>query len=73
LPSDWFAEESASFDNLHSVSAKQNITRTSTYIKNEDLLYLKSISKKTHVPVAQLVGDIVSKFVQESKKAKKKF
>jgi len=71
LPDDWFGNESASFEDLPSISAKQNITRTSAYIKAEDLAYLKSVSRQTHVSVAQITGDIVSRFVEDAKKKKK--
>lgn len=71
LPDDWFGSQSASFEDLPSVSAKKNITRTSAYIKAEDLAYLKSVSRKTHVSVAQITGDIVSQFVEAAKKKRK--
>ncbi len=71
LPDSWFSEESANFDELPSISAKQSITRTSAYINNEDLAYLKAVAKKTHVSVAQITGDIVSQFVQRAKKSNK--
>lgn len=71
LPDDWFGSQSASFEDLPSVSAKKNITRTSAYIKAEDLAYLKSVSKITHVSVAQITGDIVSQFVEAAKKKRK--
>lgn len=67
LPDSMFGSESASFDDLPSVQAKKDIIRTSTYIKQSDLMYLKTISKDTHVPVAQLAGEIISKFVEEAK------
>ncbi len=71
LPDDWFGSESASFEDLPSISAKQSMTRTSAYIKNDDLIFLKAVSKNTHVSVAQITGDIVSKFVQDAKKKKR--
>ena len=71
LSDDWFGSDSASFDELPSIAAKHNITRTSAYIRKEDLAYLKTISKKSHVSVAQITGDIVSLFVEQSKKLKK--
>lgn len=67
LPDNMFGSESASFEDLPSVKAKKNIIRTSTYIKESDLKYLKTISKNTHVPVAQLTGEIISKFVKEAR------
>ena len=67
LPDNMFGSESASFEDLPSVKAKKNIIRTSTYIKESDLKYLKSISKNTHVPVAQLTGEIISKFVKDAR------
>jgi hypothetical protein len=68
LSDDWFGNESANFKDLPSISAKQSITRTSAYINNEDLAYLKKVAKKTHVSVAQITGDIVARFVEKSKK-----
>ena len=70
LPDEWFGEEKVSFDDLPSISAKKNITRTSAYINNDDLAYLKAVSKKTHVSVAQITGDIIARFVEEAKKIK---
>ena len=67
LPDNMFGSESASFEDLPSVKAKKNIIRTSTYIKESDLKYLKTISKNTHVPVAQPTGEIISKFVKEAR------
>ena len=67
LPDNMFGSESASFEDLPSVKAKKNIIRTSTYIKESDLKYLKTISKNTHVPVAQLTGEIISKFVKDAR------
>ncbi len=68
LPDSMFGSESASFDDLPSVLLKKDIIRTSTYLKQSDLMYLKEISKRTHVPVAQMTGEIISKFVEEAKK-----
>lgn len=70
LSKDWFGEEMATFDELPSVSSKKEIIRTSTYLKEEDLDYLKNVSKKTKVSVAQLTGDIVHEFIKRAKNKK---
>lgn len=70
LPDNWFGDESATFEMLPSVASKKETIRTSTYLNKDDLQYLKLVSKKTHVPVAHLTGEIVAKFVEEAKKKK---
>ena len=72
LPDEMFGNESASFDDLPSVKTKREIRRTSVYINNDDLQYLKQISKKTSVPVAQISGEIISEFISKTKKNKTK-
>lgn len=66
LPDDWFGSETASFEDLPSISSKKDTMRTSIYLKIDDLNYLKNISKESRVPVAQITGEIVAKFIKES-------
>ena len=67
LPDDWFGNETASFDDLPSISSKKEITRTSVYINKDDLQYLKKVSKRTHVSVAQISGEIIASFIAKSR------
>ena len=46
---------------------KINKIGSSLLSPENDLKYLKIISKNTHVPVAQLTGEIISKFVKEAR------
>lgn len=67
LPDDWFGTESADFNDLPSINSKKDVMRTSIYLKKEDLAYLKKVSKTSHVPVAQITGDIISQFIRQTK------
>lgn len=66
LPDEWFGKETASFDDLPSIASKKDITRTSIYLKKQDLEILKEISKQKHVSVAQITGDIISNFISQT-------
>lgn len=67
LPDEWFGKEVASFDDLPSIASKKDIMRTSIYLKKQDLEFLKNISRETHVPVAQITGEIISSFIQQTR------
>ncbi len=67
LPDHWFGSESASFDDLPCIASKSDTIRTSIYLKSEDLVFLKQVSKVKHVPVAQITGEIISQFIEKAK------
>jgi len=71
LSDDWFGSEKASLEDLPSISAKKNMTRTSVFIHKDDLIALKNISKKVHVPVSRIMGEIISQYVMRLKKESK--
>ena len=67
LPDHWFGAAEASLDDLPSVRRSKRV-RKNIYIERETAEALEQFCEKNHVPFTDVANDILSKYVNASKK-----